>query len=542
MQRRHLLKGLAATAATAPLTQLAHAAGNSAVGLVTLGKPQAFDYAWLKGRARELSQQPYQAPNSVLPAPIANLDYDRYQSIHFKPEHSLWAQRDSRFRVQFFHPGFLFKERVRVFEVADGQAQELAYDPAMFDLRKAGVSSALPRDLGFAGLRIQHHQDWRNDIASFLGASYFRAVGADRQYGLSTRGLAIDAGSDKGEEFPRFTTFWLERPAPHSGTLTVYALLDSPSITGAYRVDILPSGAMVMDVDAALYPRKPIDRLGIAPLTSMYLYGENDRRMATDWRPEIHDSDGLSMLNGANEWLWRPLTNPGGVRLYSYVDNKPQGFGLMQRDRDFDHYQDDGVFYERRPSLWVTPKTSQPEGWGAGGVALLELPAPDETYDNIVATWTPTAKPQPGQELLYSYRLHWGTKLAFEPTLARVVATRTGLGGVVGQKRKYFSWRFAIDFQGGLLPSLVTRAKNERDLPVEAVVTSSRGQVEIVSARPQFEIDGFRAMFDLRTTDELTDPVDLRVFLRFQGEPLSETWLYQWVPPTAAERQRLMQG
>ncbi len=539
MQRRHLLQGLAATATT-PLSVLAGAAGTPTVGLLTLGKPQAFDFAWLKGRARELAQQTYQAPSTVLPAAVADLDYDRFQSIQFKPEHSLWAQRDVRFRVQFFHPGFLFKERVRVFELADGQAQELAYDPAMFDLRKAGINaSSVPRDLGFAGLRIQHHQDWRNDIASFLGASYFRAVGAERQYGLSARGLAIDMGSDKGEEFPRFTTFWLERPAANSGTLTLYALLDSPSITGAYRVEISPQGVMTMDLDAALYPRKPIDRMGVAPLTSMYLYGENDRRMATDWRPEIHDSDGLSMVNGAGEWLWRPLSNPAGVRLYSYVDQKPQGFGLMQRDRNFDHYQDDGVFYERRPSLWVIPKTPQAEGWGAGSVQLLELPAPDETYDNIVAAWTPAAKPQPGQELLYSYRLVWGTQLPFDPPMARVVATRTGVGGVIGQKRKYFSWRFAIDFQGGLLPSLLARAKGERDPAVEAVVSASRGKVEIVSARPQNEINGYRAMFDLRTTDDKLDPIDLRLFLRLNGEPLSETWLYQWVPPSLTEQKRL---
>ena len=540
MQRRNLLRGLAATAGAAPFAPFAGAATHDPL---TLGKPQAFDYAWLKGRARELSLQPYQAFEASLPKALAGLDYDRFQSIHFRREHSLWAGRDTNFRVQFFHRGFLFKDRVRVYEVADGQAQELAYDPEMFDLRKAGIAGAMPRDLGFAGLRIQHHLDWQSDIASFLGASYFRAVGADRQYGLSTRGLAVDTGSDKGEEFPRFTTFWLERPPRGGGTLTVYALLDSPSVTGAYRVDIRPGGAMTMDVDAALYPRKPIDRLGIAPLTSMYLYGENDRRMAHDWRPEVHDSDGLSMHSGSGEWLWRPLTNPGGVRLYSYADKKPVGFGLMQRDREFDHYQDDGVYYERRPSLWVTPKPSTPEGWGAGSVQLLELPAPDETYDNIVAAWTPAEKPQPGQELLYSYRLLWGTRLPqHEPVLARVVATRTGLGGVIGQKRNYFSWRFAVDFQGGALPALVFRAKAERDLPVEAVVGASRGKVEIVSARPLFEVNGLRAMFDLRTTDDSLDPIDLRLFLRFDGEALSETWIYQWVPPALAERKRLVEA
>lgn len=546
MQRRHLLKSLAVTSVV-PFASSSHSAtGARASDALTLGRPHAFDFAWLKGRALALSQTPYVAPNATLPTSVANLDYDRFQSIRFRREHSLWADTDSKFRVQFFHPGFLFKERVRVFELVKGQAQELAYDPKMFDLSKAGVSpSTLPRDFGFAGLRIQNHLDWNSDIASFLGASYFRAVGADRQYGLSARGLAIDSGSDKGEEFPRFTSFWLERPEAGSGTLTVYALLDSPSVTGAFRVDIKPGGAMTMDVDLAVYPRKAIDRLGIAPLTSMYLYGENDRRMASDWRPEIHDSDGLSMLSGTGEWLWRPLSNPAGVRLYSYVDKNPGGFGLMQRDRDFAHYQDDGVYYERRPSLWVIPKHASGQGWGAGSVQLLELPAPDETYDNIVAAWVPADKAKPGQELLYSYRLVWGTRLPFEPPAqAKVVATRTGLGGVVGQKRTYFSWRFAIDFQGGALPALLERVREDRrkEVPVEAVVTASRGTVEIVSARPQFEIGGYRAMFDLRTTDELLDPIDLRLFLRIDGEALSETWLYQWVPPTPTERQRLLAG
>ena len=531
MHRRQLLKGLTVAASVAPFATLAN--------VVALGKPQPFDYAWLKGLAREMAQSAYQPADTRLPEPLGNLDYTRHQSIRFRPENSLWADQASRFRVQFHHPGYLFKERIRVFELVAGQAQEMAYDPSMFDLSKAGVeASALPQNLGFAGFRIQHHLDWAHDITSFLGASYFRAVGAERQYGLSARALAIDFGSSKGEEFPRFSSFWLERPATNADTLTVYALLDSPSITGAYRFDIHPGAALKMDVDCALYPRKPIDRLGIAPLTSMFFVGENDRRMGSDWRPEIHDSDGLSMLNGAGEWLWRPLSNPAGVRLYSYLDRKPQGFGLLQRDRNFDHYQDDGVFHERRPSAWVTPKPVRPEGWGPGSVQLLELPAPNETYDNIVAAWVPESSPKPGQELLYSYRLAWGSHVGAEPPMASVVATHTGIGGVVSHPRTYFSWRFVIDFQGGVLPLVLARARADRTVPIEAVVSCSRGTIELVSARPLFEINGYRAMFDLRPTDALTEPIDLRLFLRLQGEALSETWIYQWVPPPAAEQRR----
>jgi glucans biosynthesis protein len=379
---------------------------------------------------------------------------------------------------------------------------------------------------------VHFHTLWQNDIVAFLGASYFRAVGEDfRQFGLSARGLAIDTGLDHGEEFPLFTDFWLERPAKGSERLTVYALLNSPSVAGAYRFDIVPGATLVMDVDAALYPRKPIERLGIAPLTSMFQCGENDRRVARDWRPEIHDSDGLSLHTGSSEWIWRPLVNPAGIRVNSYHDENPRGFGLLQRDRNFDHYQDDGVYYERRPSLWVEPKATTGGGWGKGAVQLVELPTPDETFDNIVAYWNPADKQAPGTELLFSYRLHWGSRMPFGPPLAHVVATRTGIGGVIGQKRNYFSWRFAVDFAGGKLANLGKKAK------VEPVISTSRGEIQVTSARPQHEIKGYRAMFDLKPTDDSVEPIDLRMYLRIGKQPLTETWIYQWTPPAPSERQ-----
>ncbi len=493
----------------------------------------AFSYAALKGQARSLAERAYRPPAKLAPANLQRLNYDQYQSIRFRSEHALWAQEQRGFRIQFFHMGRGFKEPVRMFEVVDGRASELTYHPEYFDFGNSGVKGkALPADLAFAGFRIQAATNWSSDVAAYLGASYFRAVGNDtRQYGLSARGLAIDTATGGLEEFPRFTAFWFERPPPDARRVVVYGLLDSPSVTGAYRFEITPGAPQVMDVDAALYPRKPIERLGIAPLTSMFQCGENDRRLANDWRPEIHDSDGLSLLTGNGEWIWRPVVNPAGVRVSSYLDQNPRGFGLLQRDRNFDHYQDDGVFYERRPSLWVEPKTP----WGKGAVQLVELPAPDETYDNIVAFWNPAEQAQPGKEMLFGYRMYWGTQMPATPSLAATVATRTGIGGVVGQPRLHFAWRFAIDFAGGELATLPPRAE------VEPVITASRGVVEITSARPLQSINGYRAMFDIRPLDDSIEPIDLRLFLRRNGQPLSETWLYQWTPPSPRERQLALQ-
>jgi periplasmic glucans biosynthesis protein len=524
VMRRRDFATTAAALATLGLPAAAVFAADKVGLLKKLGNPQPFDYAWLKGRARALAGRPHQKSTFKVPDEVSALDWDKHQDIRYREDHALWGDSARRFRATFFHLGMFNLTPVHMHELADGMAQELAYDPAMFDYGKSGLHpSQLPKELGFAGFRVNFHADWKSDIVAFQGASYFRAVGGERQYGLSARGLAIDSGG--AEEFPRFTDFWLERPAIGSSVLTVYALMDSPSVAGAYRFDIRPAERLVMDVDAALYPRTEIHRVGIAALTSMFQHGENDRRMANDWRPEIHDSDGLSMWAGNGEWLWRPLANPLHIRFSAFGDDNPRGFGLLQRDREFDHYQDDGVFYERRPSLWVEPKA----GWGKGTVQLVELPTDDETNDNIVAFWTPATKPRAGEEHLYSYRLHWGGRPPVQPNAARVAATRTGIGGIVGQKRKYVSWRFTIDFEGGDLalvgdPKLMT-----------PVITVSRGTVELTSARPLRSIQGFRAMFDLRLPDEQPGPpVEMRMFLAYGGQPMSETWCYQWAPPVAA--------
>jgi glucans biosynthesis protein len=496
------------------------------------GQPQPFDFAWLKGQARFLASNVYQESKDLVPPAMAKLGYDQYQSIRFRAEHSLWGDGGLAFRLQFFHVGRGFNQPVRLYEVENGQAREIVYDPAMFEWDKSGIDPATMKDrAGFAGFRVQFVTNWRADVAAFLGASYFRAVGGDtRQYGLSARALAVDTAFARPEEFPRFTSFWFERPARDSGTLTLYALLDSPSVAGALRLQIAPGGTLIMNVDSALYPRKPIERLGIAPLTSMFFYGENDRRGANDWRPEIHDSDGVSMWTGAGEWIWRPLINPGHLHLNSYLDDNPRGFGLLQRDRNFDHYQDDGVYYDKRPSLWVEPKLGPNGGWGKGAVQLVEIPTVDETFDNIVVFWNPGEKPKPGQELLFSYRLYWGTHMPYASPLAQTIATRTGIGGTVGVKRQYYSWHFAVDFAGGELGALAKEA------PVEAVVSTSRGQIEHVTAHFVEEFGGYRALFDVKPTEDSVEPIDLRLYLRVEGRPLTETWIYQWTPPSPKER------
>lgn len=496
-------------------------------GVKQRGAAQPFDYARLKGMARTLSDSPYRPAPDRLPPAVARLDWDQWQSIRFREQHSLWAEDGLRFRVQFAHLGFRITKPVRMFLVQDASAQEIVFDPAMYDYTRAGLAtSQLPPTLGFAGFRLYFHSDWTRDCAAFQGASYFRAVDGQLQYGMSERGLAIDCGMPTPEEFPDFVAYYLERPQKDSSRMTVYGLLDSPSVAGAYRFIIDVDDTLIMDVDAALYPRKQIERIGIAPGTSMFFSGKNDRHTSQDWRPEIHDSDGLQIWNGAGEWIWRPLTDPTGVRVNTYFDNGPRGFGLMQRERNFEHYQDDGVFYEKRPSVWTEPKSN----WGKGAVTLVEIPTRDEVMDNIVAFWTPVDKPQKGQECLYGYRLYWCRENPIGPKLATVRATRTGIGGVVGQKRTHFSWRFVVDFAGGDLALLGDGA---RVLPM---ISASRGRIEIPSARPLLPLQQWRAMFDLALTDDSLEPVNLRLYLFEDGQALSETWFYQYVPPPPDQR------
>ncbi|MCW5625514.1 MAG: glucan biosynthesis protein D [Burkholderiales bacterium] len=516
MRRRELLKAAVAAGAV-------HVAAPAGIGWATvrtLGTAAPFDYPWLKGHARYLAQRAYRAESTPLPRAVSELDWERFQSINYqyRDEKALWHGQGLPFQVKFFHRGPGFAEQARLYAVEDGLASELGHQPEMFDYGQSGLAhDQLPDDIGFAGFRLHRSTDLARDIVSFLGASYFRAVGEEMQYGISARGLAIDAGLPRPEEFPRFTRFWLQRPSPDATDIMVHALLESAGATGAFRFRIQPGATLVMDVDAALYPRRTIERIGIAPLTSMFHFGENDRRMADRRQPEVHDSDGLALWTGEGEWIWRPLANPPGVRFNSHLDRNPRGFGLLQRDLTPEHYQDDGMRYEWRPSLWVEPRGE----WGRGSVQLIEIPAADETFDNVVAFWNPVDKPRRGQELLYGYRLHWGTRMPFNPALGRVVATRvaTGDGGAGAE-----AWRFTVDFAGVELAAVPPEAG------VQPEITVSRGTLGGVGVQPLEDGRGYRAQFDLKSVRSRTEPVNLRLVLKAGGRLLTETWFYQWSP------------
>jgi glucans biosynthesis protein len=513
-RRRDLIIGAGALAAAGALRAPAARSQD-----LELGPPWPFDFDWLQGEAKRLAERAYEAPVIRAPDILETIDYDAYQQIQFKPDRALWAQGGAPFPVQFFHLGRYFKAPVRIYVVQGGNAREIRYSTDYFAFGKTGLDKSLPADLGFAGFRIMDGQGTKTDWLAYQGASYFRTSGALDQYGMSARGLAIDVAMPWPEEFPRFTQFWLEQTEPQSSHIVIYALMDSPSVTGAYRFDWVKHGGVVVSIRSELYCRKNIARMGVAPLTSMFWFSETNRHQATDWRPEIHDSDGLALWTGSGERLWRPLNNPPSVRTSSFFDENPHGFGLLQRDREFYNYEDDGVFYNRRPSVWVEPLA----GWGAGAVQLVEIPTDDEIHDNIAVYWLPKAPVLAGSHWSFAYRLHWLAGEPYPPTNVGLVrATRLGRGGIPGQPRPPGSRKFVIDFAGGPLAELHKSDK------VEPVITASRGKIDNDYALQVVGTNSWRVFFDLYA--EGPDPVELRCFLRLGDRTLTETWLYQYIP------------
>jgi glucans biosynthesis protein len=505
VDRRWTLSALLALAASAT------PAGAAIAGWPTqapLGAARPFSFERLKAQARELAAQPYRPP----PSPTADLahaiDYDAFGQVSYRPEATLWRKDQG---VRLFPMNRGARTPVALHVVAGGVARPVAYSPALFDMPADSPIRRLGAKAGFGGFRLMNPDD-TTDWAAYLGASYFRAADPFNQYGLSARGLAIDTATPGPEEFPVFTSFWIEHPA--GAGLVVYALLDGPSVTGAFRIahDRGPAG-LKQRITTQLNFRKPVARLGAAPLTSMYWYGLNDRTPADDWRPQIHDSDGLAIWTGAGERIWRPLRNPSRVTTSSFLDHGPRGFGLMQRNRNFADYQDDGVFYERRPSAWVEPLGD----WGAGSVQLVEIPTASETDDNIVAFWTPAEAPARGTRLDLDYRLHWTAEEPGPVGVAKVIATRSGHGGRPGRPVRAGRRKFVIDFAGGALGDL-------RRGDAEAVVSSSGAPPIEAAAYPVVGQGVWRLMFDIEPRPGVTD---LRAYLRRGGEALSETWVYQ---------------
>jgi glucans biosynthesis protein len=479
----------------------------------------SFGYDDVVKRARDLASAPFDPQIAALPDSLSHLDFDSWRDIRFKSDKQL-LEAGGPFRLELFHLGHLYKRPVTVNILRDGLTLPIPYAANIFDYGRNKIDGALPINLGFAGFRLHYPLNAphvMDEVVAFLGASYYRFLGRGQRYGLSARGLAIGAGEQ--EEFPFFREFWIESPGPGAERVVIFGLLDGESATGAFRFEIYPGVDTSVEVTATLFARRAISALGMAPLSSMFLAGKNDHRFDDDFRTELHDSDGLLIHTGAGEWIWRPLSNPTQPALSTFLDKDVRGFGLLQRDRSFEHYQDLDLAYELRPSYWIEPR----EGWGDGQVGLVELPTSDETNDNVVAVWTPKETVAAGRSMTYGYRI---TALMNDARLtpgARAISTYRTRPHALGSAEILApgATRFLIDFSGGDLAYFLSDPTL-----VEIVPTTSAGRITRSYLAPNSHVRGFRAAIDVQI-----DPgqsCDLRVFLKGASRALTETWTFPW--------------
>lgn len=487
------------------------------------GLAQAFSLDDVAGRAQTLAAKPWSAPAGKLPADLAALSYDQYRDIRFRPDRALWRKDKLPFELMFFHLGKFQTQAVQINEVDGPKVRHLAFNRDDFDYGHNKLSPQRWGDVGYAGFRVHYpinNADYKDEVIVFLGASYFRAVGAGQHYGLSARGLAIDTVGGKGEEFPRFSEFWIEKPKADAKELVIYALMESQRATGAYRFTVRPGKDTVTDVQSRLYLRATTNKqtakqnaiatLGIAPLTSMFFFGENQPHRQ-DFRPEVHDSDGLMVATGDGEWLWRPLLNPAQTLTTSFAMKSLRGFGLMQRDRDFRNYEDSEARYEQRPSAWITPQND----WGPGRVELMQLHTPDETNDNVVAYWVPEKLPAPGKPLDFSYRLQWQSANQQRPPGAWTVQSRSGRGF---DELAANEFQYVIDFAGPALDKLPA------DAALKAVVSANdNGEITASNAYRNPASGSWRLTLRVKQR-QAAQPVELRAFLQNSKDTVSETW------------------
>jgi periplasmic glucans biosynthesis protein len=482
-----------------------------------------FGFANVQRLARERAAHDYRPMSEGLPPVFANLTEDQYHSIRFRTASSLWHSQ-ALFEVEFFHRGFRSRQRVNIFEVTAAGQRPIDYNPGYFVFGRPLRIPKATAGLGFAGFRVHYPlqtPDYKDELISFLGASYFRVLGRNQHYGASARALAIDTGLQSGEEFPAFTDFWLVRPQPNDRTLTIYALLDSRSVAGAFEFEVRPGGMTQVEVHSELYPRRAIEKLGVAPLTSMFLYGIDDgAHRFDDYRPEVHDSDGFMTETGRGQWIWRPLANPRELRINRFMDQSPRGFGLIQRQRNFSQYQDAASQYEARPSFWVQPLGD----WGKGGVELVEIPSDEEIHDNMVAYWVPEHAPAAGKAVSFAYVLYAYTYAPDWPPGGRVIATRRGAQLFCSNEGHFASGSrlILVDFAGGDLDGL------NATQPVKAEINVGNGQIQALTVARVPESGAWRAAFVV--TPKAKRAVDLQCYLTLHGEVLSETWVYQWTP------------
>ncbi|HWA28754.1 MAG TPA: glucan biosynthesis protein G [Lacunisphaera sp.] len=477
------------------------------------------DHAYVTGLAQKLAAKPYAPAEREAPKFFREINYDTYRNITFRPEKSLWRDTDLRFQVQFFHPGYIYPRMLRVNEFSSTHTQPIPFSQDFFDYHGLDVPLLSRRGLNFAGFRILHPinrpEAW-DEVISFLGASYFRGLGRHQAYGASARGLAVNAGGPAPEEFPEFTEYWISKPEPADVNITVHALLDGPSVAGAYTFVITPGDELIVDTTATLFFRHEVETPGFAPVSTMFWFGEATHASFGDFRPEVHDSDGLLVAPDANTRLWRPLRNPTAVSRTDFEAPQLAGFGLLQRDRDQRSYEDIEANYERRPSVWMEPAGK----WPPGRVRLVELPTQNEYQDNITAFWTPAGKVAPGQPYELAWKQRWTGAAVFGGPPGWVRATHQTLHdkGAPGQTK------YVIDFEAGSLANV----------PEDAILTAD------VTVTPGAEVkhtqvfrnmsNGARRLIVVLSAAPKSSPVEVRARLMFEQKPITETWTIQWQP------------
>ncbi|MBB4199414.1 glucan biosynthesis protein D [Rhodoblastus sphagnicola] len=472
---------------------------------------QPFSSALVIEAARTLAAKPFAAVDADLPGPLSNLSYDAYVAIRAKPEGMIWAKDPGGFVLEPLHRGFVFTTPMQINLVEDGLSRRLTYDAGNFIF--GGVNmSAPPTNLDFSGFRALHRGDdgTLSEIAIFQGASFFRSLAPGQNFGVTARGLSVRTGDPGGEEFPFFRAVWIEKPTRAGNVLVVHALLDSESLTGAYRFTLHPGDATIIDTECALFPRVDIENVGLATMSATNLFAPLDRRGVDDIRGAATEVSGLQMLTGAGEWVWRPVANRSKLQISEFVDQNPRGFGFLQRTRAFNAFNDDVQHWERRPSLWIEPIGD----WGPGSIELLEIPSDAEPAQNMIAFWRLKKGLAKGQSAEFAYRQFWCWSPPTSPPLAVAIGARGGRGGAAKQRR------FQVDFEADFLGDPV-KAND-----IKANLTTNPGRIASVRLFPAPEQKRLRVLFDLDPNGETA--CELRLALDSQGAPASETWLYRW--------------
>jgi periplasmic glucans biosynthesis protein len=475
--------------------------------------PEAAPFApdQVRKLAEDLAASEFVRPTVEAPAPFDALNAEQYRDIKFRPELSVWRGERLDAELQLLPRGWIYDTPVEIHIVENGTAQKLVAENKLFQFGPKIDNAPQGAPFAFSGVRLHgpvNRSDLYDDYAVFQGASYFRAVGRGQTYGLSARGLAVNTAQPGGEEFPIFRAFWIEKPRPAAADMVVHGLLDSKSVAGAYRFVIRPGTTTVIDVDATLFARKALEHAGLAPLTSMFLRSPASRRVNADYRPRVHNSEGLAVLNGRGERLWRPLTNPKTLQTSAFMDKNPKGFGLVQRDRSFEAFEDIAARFENRPSVWVEPRG----GWGDGFVELIEIPVEEEIHDNIVVFWKPAQPIETGKPYRFAYRLHWGADVPVAWAPAQVAKTH------VNKSKNGELVVFVVDYTGPAVSNIT-------ELPV-ADVSANVGSVANASMQRHPNGDGVRLRFELNPNGEKT--VELRAGLKANDQVISESWLYRW--------------